>query len=168
MAEIIGAAAASLELGSSIVQLKAKFQGIKHAPDEVKALVDETTHLNNLLLFLSRREERISPQVQPIPELIDIQDFCKAAAENLLQCTRELDIGIQKARCQGSFKAVLKEKTINRLRQKLESAKLSLVMAQNAFSRCVVLSSILSPLVELSFLALSTMNKCYRPLTPTR
>lgn len=151
MAEIIGATAASIEIAKTIFQLKEKFQTIKSASNEVRALVDETARLNNLLLFLSRQQTRISPNVQPIPELVDIHDLCHTAANDLLQCVKGLDVEVQRAKLLGPFKIMIKEKAIEAFRQRLESAKLSLVIAQNAFSKYAYLTTDFLNMTKFAF-----------------
>lgn len=133
MAEIIGVTAASLEIGKVVLQLKQKLQAIQNAPDEIRELVDETTRLNGLLSWLSRQQSAAFSNAQPVPEISDIQENCQETANKLLRCARDLEGKIHRARWPGSFKAAFKEKDLQKLRQKLESAKSSLSLAQSTF-----------------------------------
>jgi hypothetical protein len=133
--EVLGVVAASLEIGRTIVEVKEKCKGFRDAPNTVTALLDDVTRLNNLLAAISKQRDIYAPYMHPSPEWTCVYDFCKAVTDDLQKIARELHSSIQKGRLRGSLKAVLKESAIQTQRQRLESAKSTLSLAQSSLNR---------------------------------
>lgn len=134
MAEIVGTLAASIEIGNTLLKLKKKVNEIREAPKEIRSLIEDTTRLSNLLSFILKRQKTLFPHVQPEHEICDIEDCCKAAADELLTCVRGLETRTQTGRWLGSLRAILKKDEIKAHQERLASAKLSLVLAQSTQS----------------------------------
>jgi hypothetical protein len=129
----IGVASFAIQVADSILKLKGFLDSVKDAPEEIKYLIEEIDTLSTLLSefdtdILNGESELDSSSVRKCWE------HCSRALRVLQTSVRELDVDIGRRRRVGSFKAVLKKVSIERLKDRLKSAQIMLLMAHQIYS----------------------------------
>ena len=135
MAEIVGVVACSVELTKTLLDLKRLYTAIKDAPKEVVSLLEDTDRTNRVLHLAVEQQQQIAPFLTPRPEWAECRQSCRATAGELSDIVSSLHREIRKNRSAGSLKYTFKKDTITALRQRLESAKSTLCLAEHAFNR---------------------------------
>ena len=135
MAEIIGIVASSFELGRVLVDLNRFCTAVKDAPNEVVSLLDDAARTNRILQLAAEEQKNLAPFLLPRPEWDECREACKATANELSSLVTDLQRSIHRFKLAGSLRCVLKKEVITSLRQRLESAKSTLSLAEHTFNR---------------------------------
>ena len=143
MAEvIIGLAASSWTLSTIIIHIARNvvilhdFNDFKTAPKDVQRLISEVENLTKLL------EARASEAKESIGCIGEVWariclNQCFRAAEELGAVARKIEEGMRKRKRVGRVWAVLRGKEVDRLRGRLDSAKISLLLSEQVVTRFV-------------------------------
>lgn len=129
----MGVASLAIQVADSILKLKEFLDNVKEAPEEIKYLIEEIDTLSTLLFefdtdILEGESELDSSSMRKCWE------HCSQGLGVLEAIVRELDMDIGRRRRIGSFKAVLRKGTIERLKDRLKSAQIMLLMAHQIYS----------------------------------
>ncbi|KAK5199237.1 hypothetical protein LTR92_001711 [Exophiala xenobiotica] len=127
MAEIVGVVAASLELGKFVLELKQIASSIKHAPEELREMLEDLDRTNNILRTLTEQDELLATCALPAV-IQECRDSCKKPV-----CL-ELPKAIKRSKLRGSLKSVLKENLLEKAEKRIERAKFNLILAHGAAS----------------------------------
>lgn len=133
-ASAISIASIAIQVGDSILKLKTFWDHVKEAPEEIKYLIDEIETLNLVLSGFSSDETPNGPlSIEPAFSSRCLE-LCRKGAGILETVVKEIDVEIGKRKRVGSFKAVLKKGTIERLKERMRSAQLMLMLSNQAYS----------------------------------
>ncbi|KIW71376.1 hypothetical protein PV04_03552 [Phialophora macrospora] len=131
MAETIGVVAAAFEFAKIVLEVKNACSSIKHAPQNLKQLLEELEALEEILETYKEQEATLSAYAPP-----DVVRKCRLRSERAVQSLKpicdELLKCIKQSRIRGSVKAVLKEDALDKARQVVERAKVDFILAQMA------------------------------------
>jgi hypothetical protein len=129
----MGVASLAIQVADSILKLKDFLDSVKEAPEEIKYLIEE---IDTLSALLSEFDADISNEESKLDSssMRKCWEHCSRGLGLLEAIVRELDADIGKQRRIGSFKAVLKKGTIERLKDRLKSAQIMLLMAHQIYA----------------------------------
>lgn len=137
MAEVVGIVASSVTIGELVMNLRNKYRSFRNASHEIESLLDESTHVNNMLSLIQRQQTEIEDFVRPTVEWESCHRYCQKTAEELTAFLEGLKRRLDRDRWRGSLQCMFKEGEINRQRQKLDRAKSSLLLAQSSLNSYV-------------------------------
>jgi hypothetical protein len=129
----MGIASLAFQVADSILKLKEFLDNVKEAPEEIKYLIEE---IDTLSILLSGLDADIPNKESELDSssMRKCWVHCSRGLGILEAIVRELDMDIGKRRRIGSFKAVLKKGSIERLKDRLKSAQIMLLMAHQIYS----------------------------------
>ena len=138
MAEALAIVASGVSIGSIAIQIVGSIErlsdiwsSIRGAPENVRAILKELTQLANLLAVIDESSECYA--ATPVHSaLTQAKKDCQEVADTIEEVVKELANGLaasKRRRHWTAVKATLKETTIVRHQKRLESAKLTLVIA---------------------------------------
>ncbi|KAK5271567.1 hypothetical protein LTR96_003392 [Exophiala xenobiotica] len=133
MAEIVGVVAASLELGKFVLELKQIASSIKHAPEELREMLEDLDRTNNILRTLTEQDELLATCALPAV-IQECRDSCKKYVDIARPVCLELLKAIKRSKLRGSLKSVLKENLLEKAEKRIERAKFNLILAHGAAS----------------------------------
>ena len=135
MAEIVAIIASSFELGKVLVDLRRFCTTVKDAPNEVVSLLEDAARTNRVLQLAAEEQQKLAPYLLPRPEWDECRQVCEATATELNCIVADLQRSIRRSKLAGSLRCVIKKDVITSLRQRLESAKSTLSLAEHTFNR---------------------------------
>ena len=118
-----GIASLAVQIGQAVVRLKELYDCMRNAPKEVTALVDE-------LLLLARLLERLRSDDDESDLWQECYEYCKRTRDTLSQLADQIATKLRTAKTRGRLKWVLNSDSIAKQREKLDSAKTLLLLAQ--------------------------------------
>jgi hypothetical protein len=131
----LGIVSLAIQVADSIMRLKNFLDSVREAPEEIKYIVRQIEALGMVLSGSDTEddEEGLSEAVS-VP-MRNCKMFLSEAARGLETVLKELEEGIGKRKKMGSFKAVIKQGIIDRLRQRLRDAQDLLVLSNQYYSQ---------------------------------
>lgn len=134
MSEVVSIIASSAAIAKVILELQQKFQTIRDAPAKLRSLLDESKHVNDQLSVLAQQQNEIVEYILPDRAWQSCQMFCQRTADELTFLLDKLSGDLDKNRWYGAIRIAFKSDELDRRRQKLEGAKLNLVLAQQSLN----------------------------------
>lgn len=145
MAELLGAAASgmsvvslAIQVAESIKKLKDFHDLMKAAPEEIRLAIDEIETLSFILADVDRdMQQQVS--LDPRTKSIVLRSYrlCRNGNEALRSLVVELEEQLGKGKKRGSFKVAMKQDKIESFRKKLDSAKATMLLANQVYDRAV-------------------------------
>jgi hypothetical protein len=134
----LGIVSLAIQVANSVKKLKDFLNSVKEAPDEIKYTIRQIEALDLVLSDRGADEDD-----QNISEAASIamgtcKMFLNQAAGNLQIIVKELDLAISQRKRMGSFKAVLKQSTLDKLKQRLRDAQDLLVLSNQYYLQSVL------------------------------
>jgi hypothetical protein len=129
----MGVASLAIQVADSILKLKEFLDDVKEAPEEIKYLIEEIDTLSTLLSEFDADIPNGESELDS-SSMRKCLEHCSRGLGILEAIVRELDMDIGRRRRIGSFKAVLKKGSIDRLKDRLKSAQIMLLMAHQIYS----------------------------------
>jgi hypothetical protein len=129
----MGVASLAIQLTDSILKLKDFMDSVKEAPEEIKHLIEEIDMLGTLLSEIETSIPNGGSEPDS-PSMRKCWEQCSRALRVLEAIVQELHRDIERGRRLGSFKAVLRKGAIERLKDRLKSAQIMLLMAHQIHS----------------------------------
>jgi hypothetical protein len=131
----LGIVSLVIQVADSLVKLKDFLDSVKEAPDDIKYIVRQIEALGLVLSGCDAEgdEESVSQAVSIAMRTCKM--LLSQAAAALEMVVKELEEAIGKRKKMGSFKAVLKQGTIDKLRQRLRDAQDLLVLSNQHYSQ---------------------------------
>jgi hypothetical protein len=131
----LGIVSLALQVADSVTRLKTFLNNVKDAPDEIKYTIKQIEALDLVLssFDIDEADRDISEAASIAMRTCKI--FLIQAAASLETIVKELETEIGKRKKIGSFKAVLKQNMIDRLRQKLRDAQDTLLLSNQYYSQ---------------------------------
>ena len=143
MAEVLAVVASGVSIASiaiqivgSIEKLSDVWSSIRDAPENIKALLKELAQLANLLAVVDESNACYEPTTPIQSALTQAKKDCQEVADSIKEVVKELAAGLAASRGRRQWTAVkarLKEKRLVRYQKRLESAKLTLVIALQCY-----------------------------------
>ncbi|TVY32214.1 hypothetical protein LSUB1_G008307 [Lachnellula subtilissima] len=133
-ASAISIASIAIQVGDSIIKLKDFWNHVKEAPEEIKWLMEEIETLGFVLSGVESSKAHSDPLHLEPAFANRCLESCRKGASILEAVVKEADEEIRKRRKVGGVKAVLKKGTIERLKERLRSAQLMLMLSNQAYS----------------------------------
>lgn len=134
MAEAIGVVAAVLEFGKVLLELKHFYSSIRDAPETLSDLLEELELTESILQTLADQDGMMSAYAPP-----DVVKRCRQSCEKALgtlhQVCSQLLKCLKQSKWRGSIRSVLKEDLLEKAGQRVERAKVNLLLAQNTASK---------------------------------
>ncbi|KAK4938591.1 hypothetical protein LTR10_021022 [Elasticomyces elasticus] len=131
MAEVIGVVAATLEFTKVFLELKEITSSIRHAPEEMRELIEELNLTADILQTLAEQDAMLSVYAPPaVTQKCRVS--CMKAVEVLKPVCIQLSKSIERSRWRGSIRIVLKDAFLEKARIRIERAKSNLSLAQMA------------------------------------
>jgi hypothetical protein len=134
----LGIVSLALQVSDSVMKLKSFLDSVKDAPDEINYTIRQIEALD---LVLSSADVREYDDVSPEPTAVAMRNsklFLVQAAGALETSVKDLDLAIGKRKKVGSFKAVLKQSVVDKLKQRLRDAQELLVLSNQYHSQYVL------------------------------
>ena len=132
-ASILGITTFGVQTGKALLELKAVVESIKDAPEDVKELIKELTHLQDVLLSIQTQQTQFSPHALSLPIWDESLRRCQAASTDLETITGDLQKHIHRSKLRGSIKTVFRKELIAKYQNRLACAKTTLLLAQSTF-----------------------------------
>ncbi|TVY13607.1 hypothetical protein LARI1_G008209 [Lachnellula arida] len=136
-ASAISVASIAIQVGDSIIKLKDFWNHVKEAPEEIKLLIEEIETLGSVLSGVESSKARDDPPHLEPAFASRCLELCRKGAGILEAVVKEADEEIRKRKRVGGVKAVLKKGTIERLKERLRSAQLMLMLSNQAYSEAL-------------------------------
>lgn len=145
MAEVFGVVASGMgvvslafQVADSVKKLKDFYGLMKDAPEDIHLALDEVEVLSIVLEDIDRD---IQQQLFPSPAIkaaaMKSLRMCTVASEALKTLVQELEKNIVASKKRGAFKAALKKDKVDRFRERLESAKSTMLVANHCYHGAV-------------------------------
>jgi hypothetical protein len=131
----MGIASLAIQIGDGILKLKAFWESVKDAPEDIRYILEEIETINLLLSEIISTREAL-PAVNT-PTATKCLGFCQRGAEILGNVVEDLHKGIEKRQRIGSIKAALKKGAIDRLTDKLRRAQYLLMLSNQIYSHAL-------------------------------
>jgi len=131
MAEVVGTVAAALEFTKVFLELKEISSSLRHAPEELREMVEELNLTEDILQSLAEQDALLLTFGPPTVTQ-KCRESCRKAVENLKPLCSQLSTNIERSRWRGSLKTVLKFRSLEKARRRIERAKSNLNLAQMA------------------------------------
>jgi hypothetical protein len=124
----LGVASFAIQVGDSIMKLKNLWDAVKEAPADIKCLLEE---IEILSLVLREVEPIHNSNERPVnsPSGTRCLELCRRTADILESVAKDLDDETRRKKRMGGIKAVLKNESINKLRDRLRSAQTMLLLS---------------------------------------
>jgi hypothetical protein len=131
----IGIASLAIQVGDSILKLKSFWEAVKEAPEDIKHLIDEIEILSLVLSEIGKESDE--GEEPPIASALasKCQELCRGGLGALQDVVHELGSEMKKRKRVGSVKAVLKKETVDKLKDRLRSAQLLLMLSNITYTK---------------------------------
>jgi len=132
----MGIASLAIQIGNGVLKLKSIWDEVKEAPEEIKYLIDEIETLSLVLSEIADSDDNEGSDMTPIISdcaAAKCIEMCRKGADILSGVVKELDVEMTKRKRVGGFKTVLKKGTISRLRERLKSAQIMLMISHQTY-----------------------------------
>ncbi|TVY41704.1 hypothetical protein LOCC1_G005526 [Lachnellula occidentalis] len=136
-ASAISIVSIAIQVGDSIIKLKDFWNHVKEAPEEIKWLMEEIETLGLVLSGVESSKAHDDPPHLEPAFASRCLELCRTGAGILEAVVKEAGEEIRKRRRVGGMKAVLKKGTIERLKERLRSAQLMLMLSNQAYSQAL-------------------------------
>jgi hypothetical protein len=145
MAEVLGVVASgmsvvslAIQVAESINKLKAFYSLVQSAPTDIILLLDELETLSLILEDVDssiRDELLLNPRVKVA--VMRSYRLCRSSGEALARLAAELELGINTGKKRGTLKAAMKKDKIDELEKRLESAKATMMLANQCYNQAI-------------------------------
>lgn len=131
----LGIASLAIQVADSVMKLKNFIDSVREAPEEIKYIIRQIEALTLVLSGCDTEDDEaeVSEAVSNSTKTCQIL-LCQAAG-GLEVVVKELEVAIGKNKVMGSFKAVLKQSMVDKLRQRLRDAQDLLVLSNQYYSQ---------------------------------
>jgi hypothetical protein len=130
----IGIASLAIQVGDSILKLKSFWEAVKEAPEDIKHLIDEIEILSLVLSEIGKESDEGEEPPIASPSASKCQELCQKGLKALQDVVHELESEMKKRKRVGSVKAVLKKGTVDKLKDRLRSAQLLLMLSNITYT----------------------------------
>jgi hypothetical protein len=142
--DALGAIASGIQIADSIQRLIRFCKSIKDAPESIRNISEDLEGLDEILNSFMKYHEGIQIQgcstpSRPVQKALS---SCCSRLHDLELTISELEKGLQGRKTWTSVKVALREETIRKFQVNLESAKVSLVLANQLFQNQLLLPSV--------------------------
>lgn len=134
----LGIVSLAIQVCDSVMRLKSFLDNVKDAPDEIKYTIRQIEALNLVLSSTDPHEDDEDSCEAPAVSMRNSKVFLVQAARALETSIKDLDLAIGKRKKVGSFKAVLKQSVIDKLKQRLRDAQDLLLLSNQYYSQYVL------------------------------
>lgn len=111
---------------------------MKSAPDEIRLIIDEVETLSLILEDIDRdMQQQLFLDPRTKATVMRSYRHCRNVSEALRALVAELEDHLAKGKKKGSFKAAIKQDKMESFRKKLESAKATMLLANQCYDRAV-------------------------------
>jgi hypothetical protein len=152
--ELLGLAASSISIASlaiqladSIQKLKAFCDTVKDAPNDLQLVVAEVEVLSLVLeeiVEYLKVHERAGPRTAALPPAVSKSLWlCQVSADGLRTLVRGLEQSMEERKMRSAIKIAFRKEKIERMKNQLQSAKLTLLIANQCFYQYGILSPLL-------------------------
>lgn len=145
MAEVLGVIASgfgvvslAIQVAESINKLKALYSLIQSAPTELILLLDELETLSLILEDIdhsSQNEVFLNPRIKLA--VTRSYRLCRTSSEALARLASELEQELKVGKKRGGLKVAMKKSNIEEMRIKLDSAKATMLLANQCYSQAI-------------------------------
>lgn len=132
-ASAIGIVSLAIQVGENIVKVKEFYEAVKEAPEEIKYLIEEIETLALVLREVTAtggNDDRVAGSTS----MQRCLDLGRKGTDILRSTVRDLERLLGRRRRLGAIKIVLKRGLVDKLRDRLRSAQLLLMLSTQAFS----------------------------------
>lgn len=129
----MGVASLAIQIEDSVMKLKDFWNAVKEAPEEVKYLIEEIETLSLVLSEIRANGDDDDKTRVSSVSLKMCLDLCQRGAEILGTVVREAEQEIVKKRRIGSLKMVLKKGLVDKLRDRLKTVQLMLMLSNQTY-----------------------------------
>ncbi|KAH8589483.1 hypothetical protein B0O99DRAFT_522979 [Bisporella sp. PMI_857] len=137
-AAVAGIVSLGVQIGEGIVKLKAFAISIKEAPQNVQRFIDELDLLNHVFTDIATAHKIEQLDDLPGSSVKECLSLCQNAADILHRVVKEVNSNIEKRKVIGSMKFVLKQDSIDRIKNSLHSAQLMLILSKQTLIEYVL------------------------------
>lgn len=135
IASAMGIASLVIQVGDSLLKLKAIWDGVKEAPGEIGYLVQEAETLKCVLSEIHRVQSEEQNLMSITSESTQkCLTSCREAVGILEAVVRDLEDEVSRRRLLGGLRVVLKTGTINKLSERLRHAQSVLMLSRQVYS----------------------------------
>jgi hypothetical protein len=131
----LGMVSLAIQVAESVKKIKGFLDSVKEAPEEIRYILRQLEALGLVLSNCETEEDEGLVSGAVSASIETSKAFLIRAAEALEMVVKDLEIEIRKGKKMGSFKAVLKQGIIDRLRQRLRDAQDLLVLSNQYYSQ---------------------------------
>lgn len=131
----LGIVSLAIQVADSGMKLKNFLNSLKDAPDEIKYTIRQIETLDMVLSSCDADEDDQDVSEAASLAMKTCKIFLSQAAADLQVLVKDLELLIGKRKRLGCFKTVLKQSTIENLRQRLRDAQDLLVLANQYYSQ---------------------------------
>jgi len=111
---------------------------MKAAPDEIRLVIDEVETLSLILEDVDRdMEQQLFLDPRTKATVMRSYRLCRNSSQALRALVAELEDHLAKGNKKGSFKVAIKQDKIESFQKKLESAKATMLLANQCYDRAV-------------------------------
>ena len=128
----LGVASFAIQVGDSIMKLKNLWDAFKEAPADIKCLLEE---IEILSLVLREVEPIYNSNERSVnyPSGTRCLELCRRSADILESVAKDLDNETRRRKRMGGIKAVLKNESIHKFRDRLRSAQTMLLLSNQTY-----------------------------------
>jgi hypothetical protein len=134
----LGIVSLAIQVSDSVMKLKSFLVNVKDAPDEIKYTIRQIEALNLVLSSADPHEDDEDLCEATAVAMRTSKIFLVQAVGALETGVKDLDLAIGKSKKVGSFKAVLRQNVIDKLKQRLRDAQDLLVLSNQYYSQYVL------------------------------
>jgi hypothetical protein len=134
----LGIVSLAFQVSESVMKLKIFLDSVKDAPDDIKYTIRQIEALDLVLSSVDVHEDDDDSSEATAVAMRTSKIFLVQAARALETSVKDLDLAIGKRKKMGSFKAVLKQSVIDKLKQRLRDAQDLLVLSNQYYSQYVL------------------------------
>jgi hypothetical protein len=131
----LGIVSLAIQVADSVMKLKDFVSRMKDAPDEIKYTIKQIEALDLVLSSCDTSEDDQNESEAACLAMKTCKLFLSQASAGLQAIVKDLELAIGKRKNVGSFKAVLKQGMIDKLRQRLRDAQDLLVLSNQYYSQ---------------------------------
>jgi len=131
----LGIASLAIQVADSVMKLKSFIDSVREAPEEIKYIIRQIEALNLVLSGCDTEDDEaeVSEAVSNATKTCQVL-MCRAVG-GLELVLKELEVAISKKRVIGSLKTILRQSTVDKLRQRLRDAQDFLVLSNQYYSQ---------------------------------
>jgi hypothetical protein len=134
----LGIVSLAIQVSDSVMKLKSFLDSVKDAPDEIKHTIRQIEALDLVLSSAHPHEDDEDLCEATAVAMRTSKIFLVEAVEALEMGVKDLDLAIGKSKKVGSFKAVLRQNAIDKLKQRLRDAQDLLGLSNQYYSQYVL------------------------------